>query len=37
MSPPECQNAARELAALQKASMSALDELLAPAEQRPVT
>jgi signal transduction histidine kinase/CheY-like chemotaxis protein/HPt (histidine-containing phosphotransfer) domain-containing protein len=37
MSPPECQSAARELAALQKASMSALDELLAPAEQRPVT
>nr|WP_249809653.1 hybrid sensor histidine kinase/response regulator [Bradyrhizobium sp. 139] len=37
MSPPECQNAARELAALQKASMSALDDLLAPAEQRPVT
>jgi CheY-like chemotaxis protein len=37
MSPPECQNAARELAALQKASMSALDELLVPAEQRPVT
>jgi signal transduction histidine kinase/CheY-like chemotaxis protein/HPt (histidine-containing phosphotransfer) domain-containing protein len=37
MSPPECQNAARELAALQKASMSALDELLAPAEQRTVS
>jgi CheY-like chemotaxis protein len=37
MSLPECQNAARELAALQKASMSTLDELLAPAEQRPVT
>ncbi|WP_314945016.1 hybrid sensor histidine kinase/response regulator [Bradyrhizobium cosmicum] len=37
MSPPECQNAARELVALQQASMSALDELLAPAEQRPVS
>ena len=37
MSPPECQSAARELAALQKASMSALDELLRPAEQRSVS
>ena len=37
MSPPECQSAACELAALQKASMSALDDLLAPAEQRSVT
>ncbi|EJN14419.1 signal transduction histidine kinase [Bradyrhizobium sp. YR681] len=37
MSPPECQNAARELAALQKASMSALEELLAPVEQRSVS
>jgi CheY-like chemotaxis protein len=37
MSPPECQSAARELAALQKASMSALDDLLAPAEQRSVS
>ncbi len=34
MSPPECQHAARELAALRNASMSALDDLLAPAEQR---
>lgn len=34
MSVQECQNAARELAALQNASMSALDELLRPAEQR---
>ena len=34
MSTPECKDAAKELAALQKASMSALDELLAPAEQR---
>lgn len=34
MSAQECQNAARELAALQNASMSALDELLRPAEQR---
>ena len=33
MSPPEHQGAARELAALQKASMSALDELLRPEEQ----
>ena len=33
MSPPECQSAARELAGLQQASMSALDELLRPAEQ----
>jgi signal transduction histidine kinase/DNA-binding NarL/FixJ family response regulator len=34
---PDCQSAARELAALQKASMSALDELLRPAEQRSVS
>uniref|UniRef100_UPI000577B454 Hpt domain-containing protein n=2 Tax=Nitrobacteraceae TaxID=41294 RepID=UPI000577B454 len=34
MSPPECQSATRELAALQKASMRALDELLRPEEQR---
>ncbi|WP_265442294.1 hypothetical protein [Bradyrhizobium sp. SEMIA] len=34
MSPPECQSAARELAALQKASMSALDRLLQSEEQR---
>lgn len=34
MSPPQCQDAARELAALQNASMSALDQLLRPAEQR---
>nr|WP_249802963.1 hybrid sensor histidine kinase/response regulator [Bradyrhizobium sp. 21] len=34
MSPPECQNAARDLTALREASMSALDELLRPAEQR---
>ncbi|EHR02401.1 hybrid sensor histidine kinase/response regulator [Bradyrhizobium sp. WSM471] len=31
MSTPECQSAARELAALRKASMSALDDLLRPA------
>jgi len=36
MSPPECEIAARELAALQQASMSALDELLAPGERRSV-
>ncbi|TQF31287.1 hybrid sensor histidine kinase/response regulator [Bradyrhizobium sp. UNPA324] len=36
MSPPERQDAARELATLQKASMSALDELLRPAEHRTV-
>lgn len=34
MSAQECQNAVRELAALQNASMSALDELLRPAAQR---
>ena len=34
MSPGECQDAARDLAALREASMSALDDLLAPAEQR---
>ncbi|QOZ67951.1 hybrid sensor histidine kinase/response regulator [Bradyrhizobium arachidis] len=33
MSPAECQSAARGLAALREASMSALDELLRPAEQ----
>ncbi|MBR0841241.1 response regulator [Bradyrhizobium liaoningense] len=37
MSPPECQSAVRELAVLQKASMSALDDLLQPAEQRSVS
>ncbi len=37
MSPSECQSAARELAALREASMSALDELLAPADQRSVS
>jgi CheY-like chemotaxis protein len=37
MSPDECQSAARELAALQKASMSALDELLQPEQQRSVS
>lgn len=31
MSPPDCQRAARELAALRAASMSALDDLLQPA------
>lgn len=36
MSPPERQSAARELAALREASMSALDELLRPAGQRSV-
>ena len=33
LSPAECEDAAHELAALQKASMMALDELLRPAEQ----
>lgn len=33
---PECESAARDLAALQKASMSALDELFRPAERRSV-
>ncbi|MBR0832480.1 response regulator [Bradyrhizobium manausense] len=37
MSPHECQDAARELAALREASMGALDELLAPTEPRPVS
>ncbi|BBO13670.1 MULTISPECIES: hybrid sensor histidine kinase/response regulator [Bradyrhizobium] len=37
MSAPECQSAARELAALRAASMSALDDLLRPAEQRSVS
>ncbi|AND88681.1 MULTISPECIES: hybrid sensor histidine kinase/response regulator [Bradyrhizobium] len=37
MSASECHGAARELAALQKASMSALDELLLPVEQRSVS
>ncbi|MGY8707767.1 ATP-binding protein [Bradyrhizobium sp. 18BD] len=37
MSPPEYQGAARELAALRAASMSALDDLLRPAEQRSVS
>jgi CheY-like chemotaxis protein/anti-sigma regulatory factor (Ser/Thr protein kinase) len=37
MSPGECQSAARELAALRAASMSALDDLLAPTEQRSVS
>ncbi|PDT90963.1 ATPase [Bradyrhizobium sp. Y36] len=32
MSPADCEDAAHELAALRKASMSALDELLAPAK-----
>jgi len=36
MSLPACQSAARELAALQKASMDALDELLQPDEQRTI-
>ena len=35
MSAPECERAAQDLAALQKASMSALDELLRPAGQHP--
>lgn len=34
LSAPECESAARKLAALQKASISALDELLRPVEQR---
>ena len=33
LSPAECDDAAHELAALQEASMMALDELLRPAEQ----
>jgi signal transduction histidine kinase/CheY-like chemotaxis protein/HPt (histidine-containing phosphotransfer) domain-containing protein len=37
MSSETCQDAARELAALREASMSALDELLAPAQQRLVS
>ena len=37
MPPDECQDAARELAALREASMCALDDLLAPAEQRSVS
>jgi hypothetical protein len=37
MSSDECQDAAHELAALREASMSALDDLLAPAEQRSVS
>lgn len=37
MSPHECQSAASELAALREASMSALDNLLRPAEQRSVS
>lgn len=37
MSAPEQQEAARELAELQQASMRALDDLLQPAEQRPVS
>ncbi|KJC48379.1 ATPase [Bradyrhizobium sp. LTSP849] len=37
MSPAECESAARELAALREASMSALNDLLAPAEQRSVS
>jgi HPt (histidine-containing phosphotransfer) domain-containing protein len=37
MSPDECQDAARELAALREASMSALDNMLAPAQERTVT
>lgn len=36
MSAPEHQNAARELAELQRASMQALDDVLQPAEQRSV-
>ncbi|RXH20257.1 hybrid sensor histidine kinase/response regulator [Bradyrhizobium guangzhouense] len=35
MSLPECQSAARELAALREASMSALDEMLAPVPASP--
>jgi signal transduction histidine kinase/response regulator of citrate/malate metabolism len=37
MSPPECESAARDLAALRDASMRALDDLLRPAEPRSVT
>jgi HPt (histidine-containing phosphotransfer) domain-containing protein len=37
MSPAACQDAARELAALRAASMSALDDLLAAAEQQSVS
>jgi len=37
MSPSECQSAARDLTALRDASMSALDDLLRPAEQRSVS
>ena len=37
MSPAESESAARELAALRDASMSALDELLRPAEQPSVS
>ncbi|TFV75720.1 hybrid sensor histidine kinase/response regulator [Bradyrhizobium frederickii] len=36
MSPAECEEAAQGLAALQEASMNALDQLLRPAEQRTV-
>jgi len=36
MSPVECQDAARELAALREVSMSALDDLLAPAAPSPL-
>lgn len=36
LSPAECENAAHELAALQEASMGALEELLRPEEQRTV-
>ncbi|MDH6261989.1 hybrid sensor histidine kinase/response regulator [Bradyrhizobium sp. BR13661] len=36
MSPAECQESARELAALRDASMSALDDCLAPAEDPPL-
>jgi len=37
MSAPDCQSAARELAALRDASMSALDNMLAPAQEGTVT
>jgi signal transduction histidine kinase/DNA-binding NarL/FixJ family response regulator len=37
MSPAECQSAARELATLRQASMSVLDDLLLPTEQRSVS
>ncbi|MCP3442989.1 hybrid sensor histidine kinase/response regulator [Bradyrhizobium sp. CCGUVB14] len=37
MSPDECRDAARELAALREASISALDNMLAPAQERTVT